>query len=413
MSDRRAWLIGTSLITPAGRTASETFDACLARRCAAEPSGLPAPMDRVPAARLSACDQLEAEEARWPERSAALAVLAAREALRSARLGADALQCDRCALVAGASKAGAPTILKALESNRGDAKCRQQNHLAQAMLWGGPSCIAQAVATDLKPAGEVLSISAACATGLLAVLHGARLIEQDRADHVLVVAADATIHPLFLAAFSRMGALADWRREPGDACRPFSPDRDGFVLGEGAGAIVLTRAPAESVADFGPPTPLCVGGGAAGTLPGLVNPPRAAEGQAGWIRRALADAHMSPDDIGMIHAHGTGTTAGDAIEAQAIRTVWPNLSTQPPVFSTKPITGHLLGAAGIAQVILTAEAVARALVPPTANLTEVDPACDIAASSQCRSLTRQFACLCLAHGFGGAGGALILRPTEP
>lgn len=405
-----ALVSGMSLICPAGRTPAAAFRACLAGRASGADAGLPAPMNRVPLALLAPDDRLAELEARFGERSAALGVLAAREALADAGLAPTWMRRDRSALVVGTSKAGALGLLAAMDAVRGGAAAGEaagSGTPRPLWPWGTPACVAGAVAEDLQPAGEVWSVVAACASGLAAVANGARLIAEGRADTVLVVAADATVHPLFIDSFWRLGVLATWSDEPRDACRPFSRGRCGFVLAEGAAAVVL-QAPhsASALSDHR----CVVRAWASGSLAAdLVRPADGHQVQAAVLKSAMNRAGWPAKAVDLVHAHGTGTVAGDLAESRAIHMALGSQADQVPVISTKPITGHMLGAAGMAQAVLTVETLRNGLIPPTANLREPDPECTLdynPAGPQRGDLRRA---TCLAAGFGGTVVALAIE----
>lgn len=401
----RAVITGTSLISPAGADADEAFGAWLTKRCAGQDAGLAAPLDRVPLARLA--DGVLAADPRWSEPTAALAVAAARAALREAGLDAAHMRRPQSAIVAATSKGG---VLTALADHAGRLGLAAQAAAGELWQWGTPACALSALSEYYRPGGAVTNVVAACASGLAAVAHGARLIAAGEADTVLVVAADASIHPLFVGSFWRMGVLAAWRERPGDACRPFAADRCGFVLSEGAGAVVLQALHAVSRnRDSCPAVVSWAGGAAADNLVGGETP---ADAQAVVLRTALGRAGWSADGVGMVHAHATGTVHGDRAEAQAVRHALGQAADHTPVLASKPITGHMLGAAGLAQLVLTAKALQAGIAPPTANHASPDPQCRIDCNPSAARPLRIGRALCLASGFGGAIAAVALERRE-
>lgn len=449
----RAVITGTSLICPAGVTADSTFQACLAGRCAAIGAGLPAPMARIPLARLPEIPRLAA--CPWPEPSAGLAVLAAQDALAEAGLEPGWMRREQSAMVVATSKAGVLTAIACHEAMRqtlgqggGDRKSATSdnhatgggdqtgtvrarggsvrlagwlehwapstppagsgNRLEQFWPWATPACALSALCQAYQPGGEISSVVMACAAGLAALAQGARLIADGRADTVLVVAADASIHPLFVGSFWRMGVLAKWSVTPGDACRPFAADRCGFVLSEGAGAIVLQASDTRNRKSEH--SAVSVAGWATGSQGAdLVRPQEAAEPVAGVISTMLRRSDWPAGTVDLVHAHGTATPAGDLTETQAIKTALGPAARGIPVIATKPITGHMLGVAGLAQAVLTVKAMQAGRIPPTANLRQSDPQCDLDYNpAGPRELDVRRA-ICIANGFGGGVAVVGLQ----
>jgi 3-oxoacyl-(acyl-carrier-protein) synthase len=402
-----AVITGASLICPAGLSAEAVFDACLAKRCAGDDCGLPAPLERIPLAILPEIPELA--ESAFAERSAALAVLAARDALADAGIDDAWMRRETSAIVAGTSKAGVLTALAANESVYRNVGRNRRSTEKLGRLWQGglPSCALEALVQTYRPGGEVRSVVAACATGLVALSQGAALIASGLADTVLVVAADATIHPLFVASFARMGVLAKWSSTPADACRPFSADRTGFVLSEGSAAMVL-QADSATRTDGRPAVRVC--GWCLGNQAGhLVQPNDSGDALAHFIATAIRRSGWTTDSVGLVHAHGTATLAGDLAETRAIRTAFGRAPGRFPVLASKPITGHMLGAAGLAQAVITRCALQAGVVPPTANLNHPDPACDLDCNPQGPRPMSAGRALCLASGFGGSSAALAME----
>ncbi|MFW6146023.1 MAG: beta-ketoacyl synthase N-terminal-like domain-containing protein [Planctomycetota bacterium] len=404
-----ARITGLALLSPAGRTVEANVGAWRAGRAAGADAGLDPPLDRVPLARLPDSDELRAAEARWGDRAAALGVLAAGDALASAGLDDAWMRRDRSALVVGTSKAGVLTALTAADAVRSGDRDRAARAAANLWPWGTPGGPCAALLRRYHPGGPIHTVVAACATGLAALAQGAAVVADGRADTAVVVATDASIHPLFIGAFRTMGALARWDEVPADACRPFSADREGFVLSEGAAAIVL-QAPRVCGQPGNPTAPVVtVAGAAVGSQGGhLVRPNASAAALADVIRLARARAGWADDPVALIHAHGTGTPAGDRAETAAIRRALGTAADRVVVVSTKPVTGHLLGAAGLAQAVLTVRAMQTHLIPPAVNYRRRDPACDLDYNTDGPRRTAVTRALCLANGFGGASATVAL-----
>ncbi len=256
--------------------------------------------------------------------------------------------------------------------------------------------------------GYSSAIVTACAAGAQAVAEGLRLIRAGDADVVVCGGTESSLHPTIAAAFTNARALAQGWDDPAQASRPFDARRNGFVLGEGSGVLVLEsaeHADARGAAGYAE----LIGWGSTTDAHHPTMPRPDGEGAADAMRTALASAGLDPSDIGYVNAHGTGTKIGDVAESAALRAVFG--ADGPAVSSTKGATGHLLGAAGAVEAAVTALTVARGLLPPTLNLAEPDPAC---ALDHVRGTARPVelrAALSNAFAFGGHNTSLIFGPT--
>ncbi|MBI4578619.1 MAG: beta-ketoacyl-[acyl-carrier-protein] synthase family protein [Planctomycetes bacterium] len=237
-----------------------------------------------------------------------------------------------------------------------------------------PDAPARHLADRFGVTGGAHATVAACATGTLAVIRAVQHLRDGRADAAIAGSSDASLHPLWFAAFRQMGVLApvDAVRGAAWACRPFDRQRRGFAIGEGAAVLVLETA--ASVRRRGVRPLARIRGCAAGTDPaGLAQLSPDGTPLARTIRRACADAGISPADLTAIQAHGTGTVTNDLVEAAAIRAACSDRAAEVPAVSFKGALGHLLGAAGAVELALSVRAVADRLLPPNATLTEPDP----------------------------------------
>jgi len=244
----------------------------------------------------------------------------------------------------------------------------------------------------------------ACASGAEAVAYGLDLIELGRADIVVVGGTEACIHPLTITGFAQMRAMSTRNDEPARASRPYDKNRDGFVLGEGAGVLVLERA---STARARGREPYAVLAGAAVNADSydIVQPDPAGSGQARAAKAAIERSGVSYADVVHVNAHATSTPAGDMAEAKWIEAM---LGAQTVVSGTKSMTGHLLGAAGAIEAIATVLSVARDIVPPTINLDDPDDGLGVDVPHVARQMTVP-AALNDSFGFGGHNAALLFR----
>lgn len=263
------------------------------------------------------------------------------------------------------------------------------------------------VAIRLGAKGPNSCAVTACATGNHCIGDAFRLIQLDEADVMVAGGAEAAITPLGVAGFAASRALSTRNGEPTKASRPFDKDRDGFVLGEGAGIVVLEelerakRRGARIYAEL-------VGYGMNSDAYHITAPSENGEGAVRCMELAIKDAKISKDEVGYINAHGTSTMA-DAIETKAIKQVFGERARRIPVSSTKSMTGHLLGAAGGIEAVFSVLAIHHKLLPPTINLDHPDPACDldyIPGKARPASVT---VALSNSFGFGGVNACLLFK----
>jgi 3-oxoacyl-[acyl-carrier-protein] synthase II len=252
--------------------------------------------------------------------------------------------------------------------------------------------------------GPARSQAAACAAGTHALVDAAADVRCGRADVVLAGGAEAGITPLGVGSFETMRALSTRTDDPTTASRPFDADRDGFVLGEGSGMLVLEAE--ERARERGATIYAMLSG--TGLTADAHHPTQPAEGGTGLrrcIERALVDAGLSPDTVDHVNAHGTGTPAGDAAEATALNDIF---GTPPPTTSSKSQLGHALGAAGAIESVVAAQTLATGTVPPTINYETPDPDCDLPVVTEPEH-TDADALVSTSAGFGGTNGALLFE----
>ncbi|MEF8793536.1 beta-ketoacyl-ACP synthase II [Thiohalorhabdus sp.] len=256
--------------------------------------------------------------------------------------------------------------------------------------------------------GPNVATVTACATGTHAIGDAARLIQYGDADAMVAGGTEACVSPLAMGGFAASKALSTRNKEPERASRPFDREREGFVLGEGAGVMVLEER--EAAIARGARIYAEVGGyGMSADAYHMTAPSEDGEGAARCMRHAIADAELDPGDIGYVNAHGTSTPHGDKVETQAIKSVFGDHANRLAVSSTKSMVGHMLGAAGGVEGIVTALALHHGLIPPTINLDHSDPDCDLDyVPEEARSMQAD-AALNNSFGFGGTNATLVLK----
>jgi 3-oxoacyl-[acyl-carrier-protein] synthase II len=263
------------------------------------------------------------------------------------------------------------------------------------------------VAIRLGAKGPNSCATTACATGNHCIGDAYRIIQRGEADAMIAGGAEAPITPLGVAGFAASRALSTRNDAPERASRPFDRDRDGFVIGEGAGILFLEelesarRRGARIYAEI-------VGYAMTGDAYHITAPPEEGEGAARCMRLALSESGLRPAEIGYINAHATSTMA-DAIETKAIKTVFGEAAPRIPVSSTKSMTGHLLGAAGGVEAVLTTLALVHHILPPTINQEQPDPACDLDYVPNTARKAKIRAAVSNSFGFGGTNACLVFK----
>jgi 3-oxoacyl-[acyl-carrier-protein] synthase II len=254
--------------------------------------------------------------------------------------------------------------------------------------------------------GPNISIVTACTTGVHNIGHAARMIAYGDADVMVAGGSEMTTTPLTIAGFSSAKALSTRNDSPQTASRPWDADRDGFVLGEGAGVMVLEsyehakQRGAKIYAELS-------GFGMSGDAYHMTSPPENGEGAASAMKNALKDGEVSPEQVAYINAHGTSTMVGDLAETQAAKTIFGEHAKKLKMSSTKSMTGHLLGAAGSVEAIFTVLAIKDQIAPPTINLDKPSDGCDLNyVAHQPQETIIQHA-LCNSFGFGGTNGSIL------
>lgn len=254
--------------------------------------------------------------------------------------------------------------------------------------------------------GPSMTLNTACSAGGDAIMTAAMLLRTGEADAVLAVGGESILCPIVVAGLSQAHALSRRNDDPKQACRPFDADRDGFVIGEGGGALILETE--EHARARGAHIYAELAGYANTSDAHHVTAPHPeGAGAAACMRRALKRAGLTPSDIGYINAHGTSTGLGDIAETQAVKAVFGGRESAPPVSSTKSMTGHLMGAGGITESIACILAIRDGILPPTLHLAHPDPACDLDYIPNEARKTRITAAMSNSLGFGGQNSSLI------
>ena len=255
--------------------------------------------------------------------------------------------------------------------------------------------------------GPSLTLNTACSAGGDALMTAAMLLRSGEADAVLAMGGESILCPIVVSSLAQAKALSRRNDEPRTACRPFDLNRDGFVIGEGGGALLI-ETEAHALARGADVKAVLAGWG--NTIDGhhITAPEPRGAGAAACMRAALRRAGLRPKDIGYINAHGTSTMLGDRAETLAIKNVFGGVEGAPPVSSTKGATGHLMGAGGLTEIIACIQAIRRGLLPPTLNYSTPDPLCDLDYVPNTARPADVRAAMSNSLGFGGQNSSIIV-----
>ena len=409
---RRVVVTGIGLLCGIGKTAPEVWNNLLAGKSGMAPirsfdaTGFPVTF----AAEVKNFDPLrfmDKKEARKMGRFIHFALAATQEALTHSGLKIDPVNAERVGVHIGSGIGGFDVI--------------EREHTA--MLHGGPRKIspffipgtivnlaAGQVSIRYGALGPNEATSTACTTSAHSVGNAFRTIERDDADVMIAGGAEAAITPMGVGGFAAMRALSTRNADPEHACRPFDRDRDGFVVGEGAGILILEELEharnrdAKILAEI-------VGYGMSADAYHITSMAPQGEGCLRAMKNALRSARLEPSAVDYVNAHATSTPLGDALETAAIKSLFGEQATSGKllVSSTKSMTGHLLGGAGGLEAGITIMALQRQIVPPTTNLDDPDPACDLNYIANKPQPAEVEVALSNSFGFGGTNGALVFR----
>jgi 3-oxoacyl-[acyl-carrier-protein] synthase II len=401
MSQRRVVVTGLGATTPLGGDVATTWTALLAGksgvRLLTEDWRELLPVHFAARVAIEPADQMERVEMRRLDRSEQFALIASREAWKDA--GSPDLDKERLGVVIASGIGGVITLLDQFDNLKEKGARGVSPHTVPMLMPNGP---AANVGLELQAKAGVHTPVSACASGAEAIGYALEMIRSNRADVIVSGGVEAAIHQLPMAGFAAMKALSTRNDSPERASRPYDADRDGFVLGEGGGILVLEEyehAKARGAKMY------CelVGQGLSSDGYHIAAPDPDGSGVQRAIKFALADAKLSTKDIVHLNAHATSTPAGDVAEANALRLALGKDAEHVAVSATKSMTGHLLGGAGAIESVFIVKALQERLAPPTINIENLDSAVTIDVVRDLpRSLPQgQIAALNDSFGFGG------------
>lgn len=415
MQGRRVVVTGLGAITPLGNSMAATWSAIKEGRSgigpisAWEPVGYPTTI----AGEIRDFDPVpwfgSPKEARKCDAFIHYGVAASLDAIKDAGLDINDSNADRIGVHVGSGIGGIGTIEDTVAAFKASGKVRKVSPFFV------PSSIINMISGNISilsgAAGPNLATVTACTTGAHCIGLSARLIAMGDADVMIAGGAERGSSPTGLAGFCAARALSQRNDNPQGASRPFDQDRDGFVLSDGAGVLILEEYEhaksrgANILAEL-------VGFGMSGDAYHITAPREDGAGAARCMANALRDAELNPDDVQYINAHGTSTQAGDVAELRAVKTCFGEAASQLAVSSTKSMSGHLLGAAGGLEAAISVLALQDQVIPPTINLDNPDPECDldlVPHTARDASLTHV---LSNSFGFGGTNGTLIFKSVS-
>ena len=401
MSQRRVVVTGLGATTPLGGDVASTWAALLAGksgvRLLTEDWRELLPVHFAARVAMEPADQMERVEMRRLDRSEQFALVASREAWKDA--GSPEVDKERLGVVIASGIGGVITLLDQFDNLKEKGARGVSPHTVPMLMPNGP---AANVGLELQARAGVHTPVSACASGAEAVGYALEMIRTNRADIIVSGGVEAAIHQLPMAGFAAMKALSTRNDAPERASRPYDADRDGFVLGEGGGVLVLEEyehAKARGAKIY------CelVGQGLSSDGYHIAAPDPDGSGVQRAIKFALANANLSTKDIVHLNAHATSTPAGDVAEANALRLALGKDADHVAVSATKSMTGHLLGGAGAIESVFIVKALQERIAPPTINIENLDPAVtiDVVRDSARKLPDGQIAALNDSFGFGG------------
>ncbi len=409
---RRVVVTGLGAVTPLGLDVKETWDSMLAGQSGAGPitkfdTGA-AQFATTIAAEVKGFDperRIDKKDLRKMDLFIPYGIFAALEALEHSGLGIDDANAERVAVVVGAGLGGLPYIEKY-------AAVLREKGPRRVTPFFIPMTIANLAAGHISiitgAKGPNTCVVTACATGTHCIGSAYRMIQYGDADAAIAGGTEATITPLAFAGFNSMKALSTRNDEPELASRPFDKNRDGFVMGEGSGVVILEELEfarargAEILAEI-------VGFGMSGDAYHITAPAEGGAGAIQCMKVALNDARITPEEVSYINAHGTSTYYNDMYETIAIKSLFGEAAYKVPISSTKSMTGHLLGAAGGVEAIAAIKTTMHDKLPPTINYEVPDPECDLDYVPNIARDTIVDVALSNTYGFGGTNASLIFR----
>jgi len=413
MDKTRVVITGMGTVNPCGLDVESTWDNLIRGQSGIGPITLfdSSSLNVRIAAEVKGFDPTEwmdAREARRCDRYTQFATASTIQAIKQAGLTIDESNADDVGVIIGSAVGGFQSYFDCVETYIKHGP-RRMNPFTMTMFIvdSAPAHIA----ISLGARGPNLAVVSACAAGADAIGLAYETIARGDAKAIICGGSEATVTPVGIAAFDRLGAMTRENDNPTRACRPFSADRAGLVMGEGAGIIILESLES-ALARGAEPLAEIIGYGCTCDAFHISAPLENGAGAAKAMQLALKHAGLRPEDVDYINAHGTGTALNDVMETRAIKTVFGPRAYTIPISATKSMTGHMMGATGALEAILCVQVIRTGCIPPTLNITVPDPECDL---DYVPNAARQMAvrvAMSNAFGFGGHNAVLIIKRYE-
>ena len=407
---RRVVITGVGMITPIGIDTKTTWEGIVNGRSGIGPitqfddKDIPTQI----AGEVKGFDPaafIEAKEIKKMDRFIHLGLAASQMAMEDSKLVVTPENAEQIGVMVGAGIGGLPAIERTYRA-----------YMEKGFRRITPFFIPMSIINELSghismrfgAKGPNSCVVTACATGTNSIGDAFKVIQRGDADAMIAGGAESCVCPLGVGGFNAMKALSTRNSEPGRASRPFDAGRDGFVMGEGSGLLILEelefakKRGARIYAEV-------IGYGMSGDAYHITSPAPNGEGAARCMKMAIKDAGIDPAEVGYVNAHGTSTKYGDELETTAIKTVFGDHAYKVPVSSTKSMTGHLLGAAGGVEAVISVLAMEHGILPPTINLENPDPECDLDYVPNTARKKQVGIAMSNSFGFGGTNACLIFR----
>jgi len=407
---RRVVVTGLGALTPIGNNIAEYWEGLISGRNGIEPVTLfdaSQHASRI-AGEVKGFDPnafLDRKESKRMDRFTQFAVIASGQALSDSQLIINELNADQVGIIIGTGVGGLRVMEEQQEIYLSKGPSRCSPFMVPTMI---ANMAAGMTAIHVGARGPNSCTVTACAAGSNAIGDAFRLIQYGYADVMFCGGTEAAVTPLSMAAFASMKALSTRNEEPGKASRPFSIDRDGFVMGEGSGILLLEELE-HALARGAKIYAEIAGYGTTCDAYHMTSPIPDGRGAARAIELALKDAQLNPQDIDYINAHGTSTPLNDSIETKAIKKAFGSRAKAIAISSTKSMTGHLLGGSGGIEAVATVLAVCHGQIPPTINLDNPDPECDLDYVPNISRTQQVGAAVSNSFGFGGHNASLVFK----
>lgn len=406
----RVFVTGLGVVSPLGLDAKTTWKSLVAGESgiatitAFDPEGYKTTI-AAEVKRFEPTDFVDRKQARRIDRFVQFALGAAIQAVDDASLSIDNGNAERTGVMIASGIGGIITISEQLEVLNGKGPNRVSPFFVPMML---PDMASGQVSMHLGVKGPSIATVSACASGADSIGAAFDMLQGDQLDMILAGGSEASICPIGIAGFNACHALSTRNDDPRAASRPFDAERDGFVCGEGAAVMVLETM--EGMENRGAePLAELVGYGSSADAYHVTQPAPEGEGGARAMRRALEVAGLKPYEIDYINAHGTSTPLNDKYETMAMRAVFGEDAYRVPISSTKSMTGHLLGASGALEAAFCVQAIAEGVIPPTINLDNPDPDCDLDYTPHKAKRADIATAISNSFGFGGHNSSLVFQ----